>query len=453
MFTFTKDFNCCKTVHCKNFAVANSADYIQKSRQLGYLSIACTLCGSYPPWVNNELIEHIIAEKLELNFARKLTACPKCCQYFFFSKSTKCTLHGYTSAGTQRKKCSVCHAVFSQPNFKNINALRLILSTIMANHEIKQAIKVSGLSPRLYYFYLQKLAQLFASFSRLNEEKVMHSKHLALYTEGRVVHLAHKRGFYTLLTADPESGYLFLQNNNLIRGELAKEAIYDKQESTVIAVNASDNLESVLINRYEQNLERKHFEQLLVGELKPFTKCHLIYPDKLAYAHFQLLNAFTATTSSYTHYIEHESCLRSAALMASAADIKNAKAEVYFYLPFSSTGEHLQGKKIGWWGDKWFSNDFGAYCPIAASTKFNTDLKLGDTSSIELFYAYLDSNLNKGINSINVLEHLSEIHRTIFNYCELKNNTTRAKRLKLTESIYTPQSLLDGALKSIIDCY
>ncbi len=66
MFTFTKDFNCCKTVHCKNFALENSADYIQKSRQLGYLSIACTSCGSYPPWINNELVEHIINEKIEV---------------------------------------------------------------------------------------------------------------------------------------------------------------------------------------------------------------------------------------------------------------------------------------------------------------------------------------------------------------------------------------------------
>jgi len=450
MFTFTKDFNCCKTVHCKNFALENSADYIQKSRQLGYLSIACTACGSYPPWINNELVEHIINEKLEANFARKLTGCPQCAQYFFFSKSPKSTLHGHTSAGTQRKRCSQCHAVFSQANFKNINALRLILSSIMANQEIKKSIKKTGLSARLYYFYLEKLAQLFVNFSRLNEEKVIHRKHLPLYTQGKVIHLAHKRGFYSLLTSDVDSGYILLQNNNLIRECLAKEEVYDEKENTIISVKAKDNLEMALINRYEQHLKRKHFEQLLVGELKPITKCHLIYPDKLAYAHFQLLNAFTANTSSYTHYIEHESCFRSAALMASAADIKTAKATVYFYLACPQQSDDLQGKKIGWWGDKWFSNDFGAYCPITSNTKFNADLKLTDTSSIELFYAYLDGNLNKGINSLNVIDNLSEIHRIIFNYCALKNNTSRAKSLKVTDTIYTPESLLDAALKTIM---
>jgi len=451
MFTFTKDFNCCKTVHCKNFALANSADYIQKSRQLGYLSIACTSCGSYPPWINNALVEQIINEKLAANFTRKLTACPKCAQYFFFSKNPESTLHGYTSAGTQRKRCSLCHAVFSQTNFKNINALRLVLSSIMANQEIKKSIKVTGLSARLYYFYLDKLAQLFVNFSRLNEEKVIRRKHLALYTQGKVVHLAHKRGFYSLLTSDTTSGYILLQNNNLTRECLAKEEVYDAQENTIISVNDKDNLETVLINRYDQHLKRKHFEQLLVGELKPFTKCHLIYPDKLVYAHFQLLNAFTAKTSSYTHYIEHESCFRSAALMASAADIKTAKAEVYFYFPSPPASEHLKGKKIGWWGDKWFSNASGAYCPITANTKFNADLKLTDTSSIALFYGYLNDNLNKGINSINVVDNLCEIHRIIFNYCALKNNTSRAKLLKVTDTIYTPESLLDAALKTIIN--
>ena len=453
MFSFTKDFNCCKTVHCENFAVTDSTDYIQKSRRLGYLSIGCKLCGSYPPWVNNDLVEQVINEKIEVNFARKSTGCPKCAQYFFFSQSTKSISHGYTSAGTQRKKCSACEAVFTLPYFKNLNALRLILTTIIANQETKKAIKATGLSPRLYYFYLDKLAQILVNFSRLNEEKVLQQKQLSLYTQGKVVNLAHKRSFYTLLTSDTATGYLLLQNNNLTRVSLPKKLVYEEQKNTIISVNDNDNLETALIKRYEQHLKRKHFEQLLVGELKPTTGGHLIYPDKLAYAHFQLLKAFTAKASSYSHYIEHESCFRSAALMASAADIKTAKADIYFYLASYKTSEHLQGRKIGWWGDKWFSNDFGAYCPIASRTKFNADLKLGDTSSIGLFYSYLDSHLNKGINSINVIDNLSEIHRTIFNYCELKNNTSRAKLLKVTDIIYTPQSLLDAALKTIMNGY
>ena len=52
-----EDFNCCKTVHCKNFARANSVDYIVQSWRLGYLSIYCKVCGSSPPWIDNELVD------------------------------------------------------------------------------------------------------------------------------------------------------------------------------------------------------------------------------------------------------------------------------------------------------------------------------------------------------------------------------------------------------------
>ena len=451
MFTFTRDFNCCKTVHCKNFAVADSADYIQQSRQLGYLSIACKLCGSYPPWVDNVLIEQLLKEKLEVHFARKLTDCPACAPYFFFTESPKAILHGYTSAGRQRKRCSVCQRVFTQPYFKNRHALRLVLSSIIANQEIKESIKATGLSARLYYFYLEKLAQLFAGFSRLNEEKVMRRHYLALYTHGKVLHLAHKRGFYTLLSTEVDSGYIVLQTNNLTKIVLTEDDIYQSKKNTIISVDNEDYLETRLIKRYEQNLNRKHFEQLLVGELTPLTKCLLISPDKLAYAHFQLLTAFTATASSYTHYIEHESCLRAAALMASSVDIKKSAAEVYYFLAHPKTGNDLQGKKIGWWGDKWFSNDFGAYCPIAANVKFKNDLKLKNAASIDLFYAYLDKKMYKGINSLGVIDHLSEIHRVIFNYCDLTNNTSRATLLGLSDTIYTPQTLLDSALAAIMN--
>ncbi|MGB5444526.1 MAG: hypothetical protein WBM99_03380, partial [Psychromonas sp.] len=450
MFTFTKDFNCCKTVHCKNFAVADSADYIAQSWRLGYLSIGCKLCGSHPPWVDNELVAQLLKEKLDLLFARKLTDCPACAPYFFFTGSPKATLHGYTSAGRQRKKCAVCQRVFTQPCFKNRNALRQILSCIIANKAITVSIKETGLSARLYYFYLEKLAQIFATFSRLNEEKVMRRSTLALYSHGKVLHLSHQRGFYTLMTAEVDSGYIVLQSNNLTNIPLPEDDIYQSRENTIISVDNSADLETRLANRYQQNLQRKHFEQLLVGELKPLAKSLLISPDKLAYAHFQLLNAFTAKASSYRHFIEHESCLRSAALMASCTNIKKFTAEVYFYLAHSKTENNLQGKKIGWWDDKWFSNDFGAYCPIAASTPFSSNLKLPDSDSIDLFYAYLDNNMYKGINSLSVLNHLSEIHRVIFNYCDLKNSSTRAMQVGLCDSVYTPLQLLDTALATVM---
>ena len=85
MLKFTKDYNCCKTVSCENFAIAGSDSYIQQSERLGYLSTECKLCGSNAPWINNELVEKVLDEKLNQQFAQKVVGCKKCSPYFFIS--------------------------------------------------------------------------------------------------------------------------------------------------------------------------------------------------------------------------------------------------------------------------------------------------------------------------------------------------------------------------------
>ena len=450
MIKFREDYNCCKTVACKNFGVVGSEDYIYKSERLGYWSTECKACGSNPPWIKNSLVNNVLKEKLEFQFGRKLTGCRKCYNYFFITQRTDAKLHGFTSAGTQRKMCSQCHSIFTLQNFKNIDALKAVLSTIIANKEIRESIKSTGLSARLYYFYLNKLALIFSNFSRLHEEDVIKRKQLAMHTEGKVVHLNHKRGLYALITSEVESGYILLQTNNLTKQSISEYYIYDERDNTIISTIDSSNIEYALIERYQQNMKRNHFEQLLVGELKPITRCNLIYPDKLAYIHFQLLNVFVGKADKYAHYIEHESCLRSAALMAASSDIKKSNAGVYFFFPFPNAGDSLQGKEIGWWKDRWFSNEFGAYCPITLEAKDKIDFKRPLGNSVTLFYAYLNKHLNKGVNSISVIDNLSEIHRVLFNYCELKNGKTRANYFAVSDKIYTPESLLDDALKMIM---
>ena len=450
MVTFRKDFNCCKTVACKNFGVVGCADYIYKSERLGYCSTECKACGSNPPWIKNSLVSKVLKEKLEFQFARKLTGCPKCNNYFFISERTDAKRHGFTSAGTQRKRCSRCNAIFTLPNFKNIDALKSVLAAVIANREIRESIKSTGLSARLYYFYLNKLALIFSNFSRLNEERVMKRKQLAMHTEGRLLHLDHRRGLYTLITAEVESGYILLQTDNLSKENISDYHTYDESDNTLISTVDSANIENALVNRYQQNMMRKHFERLLVGELKPISRCHLIYPDKLAYVHFQMLNVFVEKTEKYAHYIEHESCLRAAALMAAYPEIKKGSAGVYFFLPFPNNGEPLQGKEIGWWKDKWFSNKFGAYCPIVSQTEDKIDFKRPLGNSIVLFYAYLNKHMHKGVNSMEVIDNLFEIHRVIFNYCKLINGRTRAIDFAVSNKVYTPESLLDDALEMIM---
>ncbi|WP_022941625.1 hypothetical protein [Psychromonas hadalis] len=449
MLIFTKDFNCCKTVICENFGVSESDTYIKKSERLGYLSTECTLCGSNPPWINNELVKKVLAEKLQLNFGQKIVGCKKCSPTFFITATPPSKLHGFTSAGTQRKKCTHCGAVFTLPDFKSTDALKIVLASLMAKKEIKNAIKESGLSARLYYFYLNKLALILSNFSRINEQKILQREYLGMHSEGRLVSLSHQRGLYVLFTAEIESGYILLQTNNLTKHQFADKFIYHETKNTLASNIDSDNLEEILLARYQNNLKRNHFEQVIVGDLKPIVKCNAIYPDKVAYVHFQLLKAFTEGVQQYEHYIEHESTLRAAALMSSFSSIKNATANIYFFLPFVGSNQNLKGKPIGWWNDIWFSNEVGAFCPVTCKLKGSPSFSLHTGDAIENFYRYINNNMNKNCNSMQVIDNLSEIYRVIYNYCVIEKDQSAASRLGITDHVYQTEALLEEALQQI----
>jgi hypothetical protein len=449
MLKFTKNFNCCKTVSCANFGISESDSYIQKSERLGYLSTECKLCGSNPPWINNELVQEVLSEKLQQQLGNKVVGCKKCSPYFFIDPIPPSKLHGFTSAGTQRKKCTQCGNVFTLPEYKNISALKAVLASVISKKEIKLAIKESGLSARLYYFYLNKLASIFSNFSRLNEQKTLNNEYLGMHSEGRLMTLSHQRGTYTLFTAEIESGYILLQTNNLTHKPIEEAFLYNESENTIVTNSNAASIEAILLERYQSNLKRNHFEQLIVGELKPVAKCNAIYPDKVAYIHFQLLNAFTLKVARHEHFIEHESTLRSAALMASYSAIKNKCADVYFFLPFTGQKENLLGKALGWWNDIWFSNEFGAFCPITCKLKDLSNISLNRGDMIEKYANYLDKHINKNINSMQVIDNISEIYRVLYNYCESENGQSAASLLGGADKVYYPEQLLDEALESI----
>lgn len=449
MLRFTKNFNCCKTVGCENFGVSESDSYIQKSERLGYLSTECKLCGSNSPWINNDLVKLVLAEKLEKQFAQKVVGCKKCSPYFLINHTSQSKRHGFTSAGTQRKKCCQCNTVFTLPDFKNSDALKVVLASLLSKKEIKTAIKESGLSARLYYFYLNKLALLFTNFSRMNESKILTREYFGFHSEGRLIELSHQRGLYSLFSAEIDSGYILLQTHNLTKHPFADEFIYHETANTLPTNIESYNLEEVLLARYQKNLKRNHFEQLIVGDLKPIMKCNAIYPDKVAYIHFQLLKAFTGKVGTYDHFIEHESTLRAAVLMSSYVSIKSKRANVYFFLPFKGGDESLNGKPLGWWNDIWFSNKVGAFCPITCKLKSHPTFALSKGDGIENFYQYLKSTVNKNINSMQVIDNISEIHRVIYNYCIPIEEQTAACLLGLSDKTYQPEQLFDEALKQI----
>jgi hypothetical protein len=205
-------------------------------------------------------------------------------------------------------------------------------------------------------------------------------------------------------------------------------------------------MENEINNRYQQTLQRKHFEKLLVGPLNPIKHCHLIYPNKLVYVHFSMLRAFIQKSKRYAHYIELESSIRAAAMMSAYPEIKTNRADIYYYLPFTHNHEPLNHKKAGWWNDRWSHFELGAYCALTDSLKNNNPFHLHDTDHINRYYTYLDEHLNKSLNSFNTILHFSEIHRVLFNFCQENKGKTTAMALGVADNIFDPMALLEEAI-------
>jgi hypothetical protein len=452
------NLNCCKTISCANFSVSvgENTAYIEKSTKMGFVATACMICGSNSPWIDNELIRQLFLEKEKLHFGRKLNGCVNCSNLFFSNDNflKKDSQYGFTSAGTPRHRCSTCQKIYSKRHFKNTDPLKKILDAIIADTETGEMVKSTGLSSRLYYFYLDKLASVLSNFSRQNEQNKLNVKNLVMHTQGNKLSLKGKKGLYNLVTVEPSSGYLLLQSINLTQVEVKKEEIYSAIRNTMITDDPSLNLQSLINSHYQQTMQRTHFEELLIGNLKTINKCHQIYPKNLAYVHFQLLKAFTKKADHYAHYISHESSLRSGALMAVAGDLKGNRAEVYYFHPFSDPlkKEKLRGQKIGWWSDRWFSDEFGAYCSITTPKNNRNNLHLSQKNSVCLFNEYLSSKMYKKFNSMSVIENILEVHRALFNYCLTSNGSsqTPASTLGLFDKKLTAQELLDEALQCLL---
>lgn len=446
------NLNCCKTTSCSNFGKPFTDNHptLNKNNNLGFLGVDCKLCGSHSPWVKQSLITKVLNEKTLLKFGLKAVGCLKCQPVFFSGVDTKSTAFGFTGAGTPRRKCNNCHHVFTLPNFKNVDALKSVLNAILANVEIQETIKLSGLPARLYYFYLNQLAVIFSNYSRLNEQNKLYTQRLVTHTVGGVIPFQHGRGVYNLISAEAKSGYILLQSNNLTELELAKDDTYESNKNT-IPVAEGECLVDIIKGRYAQNLTRQHFESLLIGPLKAIKKCTYMNPRTAINVHFQLLKVFTQHSEQYAHYIEHESCFRTAALVNSLKNIKKGNAEIYYYYPFVCTNKarRLKGEKMGWWNDRWFSNDFGAYCSITTPKNTREDLRLTERDCVYSYFKHLSENFNKGLNSYSVINNLFEIHRVLFNYTTLKNKTTRAVIAGLAPKPLSIDDLLDESLKTL----
>ncbi|MCE2570480.1 hypothetical protein [Motilimonas eburnea] len=424
-----------------------------ESNHLGYPAIHCKACGSYPPLVDDESVAKVIHEKIARHFSRSLTGCPQCqTLYFDHGKGlVKSNRYGHTKAGQQRLKCQQCSQVYTVKAIKHADKLLLLLEHIAKQTPTTQVITALDCAPKIYYQLLTRLSNLLREFSRQKEQAALQRDFLALHTESAVSQYAGNKALWCIATTEAQSGYCLLYSHNLLLQETLAEA-YLGGQSSVLPTPKLPSILAALTERYQSTMRRQHFESLHYGQLANIRGAQYIKPSILAYAHFQLLGLMTASSPHFHHYIEHESAIRGAALMACSEEIFAEQAEVYFVYRHFTGGQELpvNGNNIGWWSDRWYGTHYGAYCPITYRNKYKVPFSLFDADGPKSVHQWLQQQQCLNLKSAKPLDPLIEIQRCLYNFCQpQKNQQTPAMRLGLSQQKMSLTDLLTAAIKRL----
>ncbi|MCE2596325.1 hypothetical protein K6Y31_16105 [Motilimonas cestriensis] len=454
---FRTTFNCCKSYPCHNLGIANSPEYQMESNHLGYPAIHCRACGSYPPLVDDATVAVLLEEKLGIQFGQPLTGCTHCENVFFIAhakakqgeNATK--RYGHTSAGQQRLKCGYCQKVYSLKLIKQVDKLERLLHLIAENKSTTDIIDQLACAPKIYYQLLAKLADILRSYARLNEQALLQSNFLALHTESGLLRFAGDKTLWCLATTEAQSGYCLLYNHNLLLNTPAN-TVYEGKASSILPEPKVPSILAALTARYQSTMRRPHFEALHYGLIAPLRGADYVKPSTLSYAHFQLLRMFCQPTKHFHHYIEHESAIRGAALMASSDEIKAEQAEVFFVYRHFTGGKELpsNGNNIGWWSDRWYGTHYGAYCPITYRNKYPVPFSLFDANGPKKVHQWIQDHQAASLKSAKSLDASIEIQRNIYNYCQLlKTADTPAMRMGFTKQALSLSDLLNKAVAAV----
>lgn len=452
MLEFRRSFNCCKSFGCSNLGRVNSPDYTHDSYHLGFRALHCQRCGSYPPWVDDASVSQLLSQLLEQHFQPRLNTCPNCAPRLLMDHNPEFQHYGRTGAGNPRVRCKSCHKVYTLGRWAVNEHMPAILLALASATPPLQTMQQLEIAPKIYYQLLSRLAQGLRSWSREQEQQLKQRPVQRLLSESQIITFSGNRGLWTLASADADSGYILLHSHNASHQPMSVEGVYQSKPDSRLAQFDELSILQALRQRYEQTMQRSHFEELNLGELQSLRGGYLAKPALLAYAHFQALRVFSDSHQHIHHYLEQESCIRGAALMGCAERIHTKLAEV-FYIIRHQQGEIAippEGHNVGWWNDRWYPDEFGAYCPITSRHHYTHPFKLAAASACEDFFSYVRQQVPTQLKSLAPLESLFEVARCLFNYCHGDNlGLSPAMRAGLVSERLTPEQLLHTAAAAL----
>ncbi|MFM2485729.1 hypothetical protein ABUE30_11790 [Celerinatantimonas yamalensis] len=421
--------NCCKSWGCKNFGLTASADYQPLSYHLGYPALYCAECGSYPPLIDNQLVTQLIAEKLPQQFPQTMDQCPNGCDLTTLKRPQR---YGLTSAGRQRLRCRHCLKVYTPTKPATAALLHTLAEHLTQSLNATTSIQRLGITSKRYYQLLHEFALLLGRYTRQLEQQFAPKELLAMQTEGHVLAFAGGLRLWLLTSSEATSGYQLMSTHNL--SELSEpDAHYQNKADNRLTTFADAPLTEALKRRYQQLMNRYHFEDLQYGPSPCWRRHYLIQPSLVTYAHFQMLRSITDSAHHLHHYLEQESCMRGAAIMGSIERIREKQAEVFYLFahPDRQTAFLADGRAVGWWRDRWFSTPFGGYCPVTERSHYRYPFQMRDIQTNQHYFEYLDTHFPRTLKSLTPINDHLLIQRCRYNLVTQANRVAPASYLKM----------------------
>ncbi|MGY5452182.1 hypothetical protein ACVFI8_14745 [Agarivorans sp. MS3-6] len=449
---FRLHYNCCKNCRCQNFGLVESADYLAESFQLGYPALHCKACGSYPPLVDSESVNRIIDERAKQYLSKAPCGCGNCEPGFFLGPSVGVKRYGKTGANSQRYQCRQCESVFTQVSIKGEEQLATLFNSLSLGHSPQKIMQQLSIAPKIYYQLLQRLFHCLRFYTRQQEQKSLNGSFIAIHTESQIHAFSEQKKIWTLCSTEVNSGYVLLHSHNQTQLELNDNAYYQQKASTLLPSLTESPIVEALKRRYQLTLNRYHFEDLHYGPTVNLRGTKLLQPSVCAYAHFQLLSGFTQHSENFHHYIEHESSIRGAALMCCVDEIKQQRAEIFYLYrhPRTQSDMGTTGNKVGWWNDRWFPADFGAFCGITSVQQVPAPISLPQPEACQNYFTHLQENMSKQLKSASSVDALFEINRALFNYViPDQQGVSPAMRLGASQKLMTGSELVNAAVAAV----
>ncbi|QUJ70432.1 hypothetical protein KDD30_20250 (plasmid) [Photobacterium sp. GJ3] len=361
---FREDYNGCKTYGCPNCGNPEPSLY-SRSDRLGYDAWYCSACGAYPPVLLNQpiiaLAEQIRSRQCDHSLFRSCA-----CRQPTFQR------YGFTASGSQRVQCTQCRQVLTLPNARKLADLLQPLMDALIHQVRPEALqKTCNLSGKAFAKRLSLLARLLAQVSRSWEKRY---KFALIQT--RTTRQVCRSGFqhdnsqqcethlWTLSSADSQSGYLLLFNDNalykdtLLAPSVLAQSLYHLDHVEPVLEHFIDVL-SKAENTYSKILARSQFDKLAYS-LQRHAKskeAQILRPVYAAHAHFQNLYMMTHSVPPSAIALEHESFLRGASITAFSHEIQKGQTDLYYYHLTENNGRTLSpsiSKNMSWWNEKWY---------------------------------------------------------------------------------------------------